>query len=127
MLFRSLRFTPGGDVTGMDWDNPKIIIEPPYKNAEGEYVMNTFASQDAMAWETQGPILDRTQEMLGASDRGVALYRRMLREEIDAVREGRDPAGVLRDPSLNERIVIEVSQGQVKDAPKMNAAMKAAE
>jgi hypothetical protein len=28
-----------------------------------------------MAWITQGPIADRTQEHLGASDKGVALYR----------------------------------------------------
>jgi 5,5'-dehydrodivanillate O-demethylase len=122
-----LRFTPGGDVSGMDWDSPKIIIEPPYKNADGEYVMNTFASQDAMAWETQGAILDRSQEMLGASDRGVALYRRMLREEIEAVREGRDPAGVLRDAALNESIVIALSEGQVKKAPEMNRARRAGE
>jgi hypothetical protein len=51
-----------------------------------------------MAWETQGPILDRTRERLAASDRGVVMYREMLRREIDKVAQGLDPMNVMRDP-----------------------------
>jgi 5,5'-dehydrodivanillate O-demethylase len=57
--------------------------------------------QDRMAQEGQGPIYDRSRENLGSSDRGVALYRRLLRESIQAVEEGRDPRGVIRDPAKN--------------------------
>jgi 5,5'-dehydrodivanillate O-demethylase len=59
------------------------------------------AAQDRMVQEGQGEIYDRSTENLGSSDRGVALYRRMLRESIEAVAEGRDPKGVIRDPSRN--------------------------
>jgi hypothetical protein len=38
--------------------------------------------QDMMVWITQGPITDHTLENLGESDRGVALYRRTLLDEI---------------------------------------------
>jgi hypothetical protein len=52
-----------------------------------------------MAWETQGPILDRTRERLAASDRGVVMYREMLRREIDKVARNQDPINVMRDPN----------------------------
>ncbi len=34
------------------------------------------------------------------------MLRRQLFDDIDAVRQGRDPKGVLRDPSRNHRIVL---------------------
>jgi 5,5'-dehydrodivanillate O-demethylase len=54
--------------------------------------------QDFMVWETQGLISDRTVERLATSDRGVVLFREMLRAEIARVQAGLDPRGVLRDP-----------------------------
>ena len=69
------------------------------KNEDGEFHMESFASQDHMAWETQGPIADRANEHLGEGDRGVIMYRKLLREQILAVQEGRDPVGVNRDPN----------------------------
>ena len=47
-----------------------------------------------MAWETQGPVADRGNEHLGESDRGVILFRKLLRDEILAVQNGKDPVGV---------------------------------
>ena len=38
-----------------------------------------------MAWVTQGPIFDRGAEHLGASDRGIALWRKLLDEQIKVV------------------------------------------
>jgi phthalate 4,5-dioxygenase oxygenase subunit len=38
-------------------------------------------------WETMGPIADRTQERLGASDLAVVEFRRIM---VDAVRRFRD-------------------------------------
>jgi 5,5'-dehydrodivanillate O-demethylase len=66
--------------------------------------MNDFASQDHMAWETQGPIADRAAEHLGEGDRGVIMYRKLLREQILAVQEGNDPIGTNRDPAKDEII-----------------------
>jgi len=54
-------------------------------------------SEDVVMWETQGVIADRTKEHLGASDKGVALLRRIMFEEIEKVQRGEDPMGVYRD------------------------------
>ena len=54
--------------------------------------------QDHMAWETQGPVANRTVEHLSYSDRGVVLLRRVMKEQIERVRQGLDPMGVQRDP-----------------------------
>jgi 5,5'-dehydrodivanillate O-demethylase len=62
------------------------------------YTMHSVAAQDHMAWETQGPIADRTTEHLAASDRGVVMLRRLVREQIARVQQGLDPLGVIRDP-----------------------------
>ncbi|HZT08815.1 MAG TPA: Rieske 2Fe-2S domain-containing protein [Chloroflexota bacterium] len=70
----------------------------------GEYAMDSFFGQDKMAWETQGRIVDRSAEHIGASDHGIALVRRMLLEQIKVVQQGGDPMGTIRDPERN-RIV----------------------
>jgi len=44
-----------------------------------------------MAWETQGPIHDRTRERLSTSDRGIVVYREMLAREIKKVQQGLEP------------------------------------
>jgi 5,5'-dehydrodivanillate O-demethylase oxygenase subunit len=60
--------------------------------------------QDRVAQESQGPIYDRTTEHLGYTDRGVILLRRLYKESIEAVKQGRDPLGVIRDPEKNKLI-----------------------
>ena len=42
----------------------------------------------------QGAITLHSEERLAGTDRGVVMFRRRLREQIAAVREGRDPLGV---------------------------------
>ncbi len=66
---------------------------------EATYRMDKLRFQDLMALETQGPILDRTTERLGTSDRGVMLLRSMLLREMEIVERGDDPLGVIRDPN----------------------------
>jgi hypothetical protein len=61
--------------------------------------MDKLRFQDIMAMETQGAITDRTVERLGSADRGVVLFREMLKREIDKVQQGLDPIGVVRDPA----------------------------
>jgi phthalate 4,5-dioxygenase len=46
---------------------------------------------DQWACESMGEIADRTQEHLGRSDKGIAVYRRLLRTAIDAVEKGETP------------------------------------
>jgi 5,5'-dehydrodivanillate O-demethylase len=78
------------------------------KNPDGEFHLDNFASQDHMAWETQGPISDRGKEHLGESDRGIIMFRKLLRDQIQAVQNGGDPIGNNTDP--NKDAVIELIQ-----------------
>jgi 5,5'-dehydrodivanillate O-demethylase len=115
-IFR-YQFTPNED--GSEVPQPNKVPfrhNPPLRDEYGVFHMNNFASHDAMAWETQGPITDRERENLGVSDAGIALYRRLLRDQIKRVQEGQDPKGVIRDPKLNEYIDIRVSTGQARVA-----------
>ena len=59
-------------------------------------------AQDHMAWETQGPIANRTIERLATSDRGTVMYREMVRREIERMQQGHDPLGVVRDTEIQE-------------------------
>ena len=54
-------------------------------------------SQDRMALEGQGPILDRSIESLAPSDKGIAMFRQLIKESLEAVAQGRDPIGVIRE------------------------------
>jgi 5,5'-dehydrodivanillate O-demethylase oxygenase subunit len=76
----------------------------PWKDDKGEFILDNVDGQDIMAWITQGPIADRTRENLGATDKGITMYRRMLRREIKKVEQGRDPICVIRDKVHNQRI-----------------------
>jgi 5,5'-dehydrodivanillate O-demethylase len=118
-----IHYTPGTDTKGIDWDNPPLEYGSEFKNADGSYDLRTFAAQDAMAWETEGPIVDRTKELLGTSDRGITLYRKMLVEQIKAVQAGKEPLGLIRDPAKNRQITIKVSEGQARMAQKMKQAV----
>jgi phenylpropionate dioxygenase-like ring-hydroxylating dioxygenase large terminal subunit len=53
-------------------------------------------------WEAQvgqGPITLHSDEHLATSDQGVVMLRRLLQRQLDALAEGRDPAGVCFDPA----------------------------
>ena len=115
--------TPGTDTKDVDWDNPPVDYFPPLRLPNGEYDLRTFTGQDAMAWETEGPIVDRTKELLGVSDRGITLYRKMLNEQIAAVQAGKEPLGLIRDPDKNRQITVKVSEGQARMARKMKQAV----
>jgi 5,5'-dehydrodivanillate O-demethylase len=81
----------------------------PLKDEEGNYLMDIVSAQDAMAWETQGEITDRTLEHLGHGDIGIVMFRRMLKEQIEIVQKGAgDPFGVIRDPAKNKILHVDV-------------------
>jgi 5,5'-dehydrodivanillate O-demethylase oxygenase subunit len=84
--------------------DPAVEYRAPYKQpADGlhpftRYTMDSVLAQDHAMWETQGPIADRTLEHLSFSDRGVALLRKVMKEQIERVQRGEDPMGVYRGP-----------------------------
>jgi nitrite reductase/ring-hydroxylating ferredoxin subunit len=53
---------------------------------------------DYEAMVSQGPIAKHSEEHLATTDRGLVMLRRLLQRQLDAVQEGRDPAGVSFDP-----------------------------
>jgi 5,5'-dehydrodivanillate O-demethylase oxygenase subunit len=69
--------------------------------------------QDRVAQESQGEIYDRSKEHLGASDQGVILLRNLIKESIDAVRQGKDPFWILRGAEQNEKITFDASMAEI--------------
>ena len=80
------------------------LYDVPFKDAHGNFIVDSVDNQDMMAWITQGPIANRALEHLGASDKGIALYRRVLRRELKKIEDGIEPMGVVRDAAKNHRI-----------------------
>jgi nitrite reductase/ring-hydroxylating ferredoxin subunit len=65
------------------------LTEPEHRALPGDYE----------AQVGQGSITLHSEEHLASSDRGIAMLRRVLRRQVKAVAEGRDPAGVSYDPA----------------------------
>lgn len=78
------------------------------RDERGQYRLEHVLVQDAMAWETQGAITDRTREHLGVGDEGIILLRKMVQEQIERVRRGQEPLGILRDQNKNPIIEFDV-------------------
>ena len=105
-------FTPTDtDHSSPDGDVPWEYF--PIRDEKGEYRLEHVLVQDAMAWETQGAPTDRTLEHLGVGDEGIILLRKILREQIEIVRRGGEPLGVIRDPSKNCLIEFDVINERV--------------
>jgi 5,5'-dehydrodivanillate O-demethylase len=66
----------------------------PLHDAGGNWVLDYVFNQDYMAWISQGQLAERDKEKLGESDRGIILFRRMLREQIDKLQAGDIPMNV---------------------------------
>jgi 5,5'-dehydrodivanillate O-demethylase len=88
-------------------EDPPVEYVKPFKDPPdaihpfARFRLEEVQAQDHMAWETQGPIADRTRERLATSDRGIVMLREMMMREIARVERGLDPKGVIRDPAEN--------------------------
>jgi 5,5'-dehydrodivanillate O-demethylase len=100
-------FDPSPDGSSVEEDQDAIPVRyvRSYKEPAGVLHPNTrfdmskdVQAQDHMAWETQGPIADRSIERLATSDRGITMLRQIVRREIEKVQMGLDPMNVYRDP-----------------------------
>jgi hypothetical protein len=88
--------------------DPPIQYLPNPRGPDGEIRMDSFYSQDQMVMEAQGPVFDRSQELLGTTDRGIVLFRQQLDEQIALVEQGKEPTiAVVRDPAKNKIIEFE--------------------
>jgi 5,5'-dehydrodivanillate O-demethylase len=83
-------------------DDPPVEYASYYKNDDGTYKMERVWMQDYMVWETAGAVFDRTKEHLASADKGIITFRKLFKAEVDKVKRGRDPLGVIRDPKKNQ-------------------------
>ena len=93
-----------------------VEVTPDDLGPDGEYELETFNSQDRMAWETQGALVDRSAEHLGASDAGILMLRKLLDEQIAIVEAGGEPMAVVRDPEKNRMISFSASLNRLAPA-----------
>jgi 5,5'-dehydrodivanillate O-demethylase oxygenase subunit len=122
-----VRFFPTADGSPVDDDEPPVEYIQPYKNPPEalhpytRFRMDAVQAQDHMAWETQGPIMDRTCERLTTSDRGVILFREVMMREMDRVQRGLDPMGVIRDAAHNPMIDTHLMESIAQNAQERAA------
>lgn len=76
----------------------------PLHDADGKWIDTHVMNQDFLAWVGQGRIADRTQEHLGASDRGIVAIRRRFFEELESIAAGGEAKGTIRDPAANVQV-----------------------
>ena len=98
-------YKPDGEYT-VELQESIPLFQVPFRDDEGNFLVDFVDGQDIMAWASQGAIADRSREHLGKSDIGVVMLRRLFQEQLDLVEEGEDPLGVVRDPAVNECIVL---------------------
>jgi len=86
---------------------PFYEVPMPKNDSYGDIPWNLLdnnSGQDMWAWFSQGRIADRTTEHLGLSDKGVILYRRLLKDQLAKLQRGEETMNVFRDPAKNNRI-----------------------
>jgi hypothetical protein len=87
-----------------------------------------------MAWFTQvqhnDGVAERHLEKLAELDKGIILYRRMLKEQMKIVEDGGEPMNVFRDSAKNESLDLNVEPSRgfgVGNAPKKYFPQEAGE
>jgi len=114
----NFRFQRSEPISQESFRSEKSQVGPDYKliaNKRNEYLLDRekqrttnsvgiegFATQDACVTESMGPIADRTQEHLGASDAYVIAIRKFLIKAVQDFRKGKEPPGLVWDPAKND-------------------------
>jgi phenylpropionate dioxygenase-like ring-hydroxylating dioxygenase large terminal subunit len=94
-LGASIRWTPEGE--NESFSGREQLAPAGRKNTSYEYAQRHPDDKEAV--EGQGPIALHGLEHLVSSDKGVMMYRSILRKAIETAFRGEDPKGILRDPS----------------------------
>jgi 5,5'-dehydrodivanillate O-demethylase len=72
-------------------------------------------NQDFTIAASQGRILDRTQEHLGQSDRGIVMVRERFFADLHAVAQGGDPKNIIRDAARNVRLRLPITHQRFRE------------
>jgi phenylpropionate dioxygenase-like ring-hydroxylating dioxygenase large terminal subunit len=78
------------------WADPRVML-PGQLPAADSYEASQRRPGDYEAQVGQRPVAIHGLEHLGATDRGVTMFRQQIRRGIRAVQGGRDPAGLCRE------------------------------
>jgi len=90
----------------------QLRIEPfkEYKDAAnptlGYNIPAAVFDEDATIVDSLGPIVDRENENLSVIDGGIVILRQLYLKQIERIKAGGDPKGVIRDEEKNKMIVI---------------------
>jgi phenylpropionate dioxygenase-like ring-hydroxylating dioxygenase large terminal subunit len=109
-LGASIRWIPED---GLDQVSGREKLSPAGRQ-DRSYEYTQRHPDDKEAVESQGPIALHGLEHLVSSDRGVVMFRSMLRKAIAAVRAGGDPKGIIRDAN-QARFVVTSAGSAVRD------------
>lgn len=71
--------------------------EPPIVDESGQRILDYVLAQDILLWTAQGPICDRSEEVLGRTDVALSLMRKQLAEQILIVEDGGVPINVFSE------------------------------
>jgi len=131
-LLMRVRFKPSdnpgsyeGDPFSERWKPPDSFIEPykEYKDSAhpvlGYDIPPLHFIEDGMLVDSLGPRVDREHENLSSViDEGIIRLRNMYLGEIERVKKGQDPKGLIRDPAQNQLIVIRAYEKWVSEAER---------
>ena len=95
--FRHLNETPGVPPPTPDWWGDRGVMLPGQLPAADSYEACQRRPGDFEAQVGQRAVAVHDLEHLGATDRGVIIFRQQIRRGIRAVQAGEDPQGVSRD------------------------------
>jgi 5,5'-dehydrodivanillate O-demethylase len=111
----TLQFFPRG--TGKRGNQEKQARPKPpplLRGTRRQWDMATINGQDNAAQVSQGPIVDRTREHLGHSDRGVIQVRKLWKSAIERSLRGEDPPNLIRNSKQNHLVHVDVVERLVK-------------
>ena len=94
-LGASIRWLPDGEAEALS--GREQLAPAGRKNTTYEYTQRHPDDKEAV--EGQGPIALHGLEHLVTSDKGVLMFRGILRKAIQTALRGNDPKGILRDPA----------------------------
>jgi len=77
------------------------MFRTPMADENGKPVLDYVLGHDMVAWYGQGSIVERSEERLAETDRGLVMFRKMLRDQMKIVEQGGEPMNVFRDPEAN--------------------------
>ena len=112
----------------MPWEKRREIEKFGQFQGERPYADRQWIPGDYDAMSSQGAINPHSVETLGSQDRGVMMFRRYVREGIEAVQAGRDPKGFfLRQEDVaptfaNDYVTAAADAGGDADDPNVQRA-----